>query len=718
MFHSKIGYMSWKAVVVSLILLREARADESGAQDWTTQCQNRVLGKWQSASAAIGNSTTPAPPFPSLVDSGGTYDPTLTPDDAWGISVEECFSTCDTIDADFRFDDFSASFTNWLLPWLALIAQLPFQTDGPFNDVMSMLLAVGSPALITYSLCITIFNRARISRKFAQLKNDAKNSYVKRLYYQLIERMEIACYVLQESQQAPMRAWEGNGWLSSLILLDSNQAWWESVHKHLTSTRRGVTTSLVAQVLFAVVAWLFTIIAAFDSLGDTETGLSISCSGMWLWMIPVIAGWVGVGSQSDKGTIADALEATAVPCYRAQPADGNDQGTPKPKPGSQDGIRQMAGMLAPPSELEGVADGFRPGPHDEESFHQNQDQVDSVNGLTLVNTCGSTEANEKSGPNGNIETLMHEDKQMSPNEKDIKKLTRQDSFIYPSLTSAKHHVPHMYSAALTGHEGEEGPIYNYARVFTAARFAETIIHGFDNAIKAIADGKSPTGQWRRNDLDGKPVHLHENILGTAEQYARFCGFEQNTEIRECYGAWGAIPKKVWRHILVSMIAALFVLWGTAGPSVLIGMTTPAAGLGCRSGSYVLYGCLATLSFFSLLAASFCSHSIMLRHQRGRPLGRVTPAIFVVLKAIGCFLASINAVWLVLSSIFELAGIFDTCFCQSAYIGLRKHGWILLFKTADDLASTAESIWVGSIAFGSAVCVISCVFIWLAIKGTN
>lgn len=719
MLPNKWGYILRNATLILGLLPRYTLADESGAQDWSSQCQGRVLAMWQNASVAVASNATPMPPFPSLVDSSGTINPKLTPNDAWGISVEECFRTCDNIASTFRFDDFSASFTNWLLPWLALVAQLPFETDGPFNDLMSMLIAVGSPALITYSLCITIFNRARVSQRFAQLKNDAKNSLVKRVYYQFIQRMEIACYVLQESQQAPMRAWEGDGWLSSLILLDINQAWWESVHKHLDSTRRGVTTSLVAQVLFAVVAWLFTIIAAFESLGDPETGLSISCSGMWLWMIPVIAGWVGVGSQSDKGTIADALEATAVPCYRAQPADENESQVPKPKPGSQDGIKTMTGMLATPSQVAG--DGFRPGPHDEESFRQNLGLEESSHAHSFVPTsrgCRSTETNEKSGHIDHAETLRSDEKQSSPNRLDFCGLDRKESFIFPSLTSPKHHVPHMYSATLTGHEGEEGPIYNYARVFTAARFAETVTYGFERALKAIADGKSPNGKWRRYDGEGKRVDLHENLIGTTEQYARFCGFDQNLELRESYASWSAIPKKVWRHVLVSILVALFVLWGTVGPSILIGMTTPAAGLGCRSGSYVLYGCLATISFLSLVGASFCSHSVMLRYQHGRPLGRILPALFVTLKGVGCFLASINAVWLILSSIFELAGIFDTCFCQSAYIGLKKHGWILLFKTAEDLAASAQTIWVGAIAFGAAVCIVSCVFVWLGIQGTR
>ena len=40
------------------------------------------------------------------------------------------------------------------------------------------------------------------------------------------ERLRAAQYLLQESQQVPMRASQGDGWLSSLIFLQENDAWW------------------------------------------------------------------------------------------------------------------------------------------------------------------------------------------------------------------------------------------------------------------------------------------------------------------------------------------------------------------------------------------------------------------------------------------------------------------------------------------------------------
>lgn len=202
-----------------------------------------------------------------------------------------CFKSlaraCKHIDGrvqSFNFSNFSTSFTNWLLPWLALTAQLPYETSGPWSNFMSLLLAVGSPALITYSLSLTILNRFWIRQSFESLRSQSRAVADK--YPQFGDRIRSAQYLLQEAQQVSMRASQEGGWLSSLIVLNRNQRWWASVKKDLRNTRRGVTFSLVAQVGMAIIAWLFTIIAAFvGNLGDISTALQISSGSVWLWMV-------------------------------------------------------------------------------------------------------------------------------------------------------------------------------------------------------------------------------------------------------------------------------------------------------------------------------------------------------------------------------------------------------------------------------------------------
>ena len=149
---------------------------------------------------------------------------------------------------------------------------------------MSLLLALGSPALITYSLSLTILNRFWIRQRFETLRSESCD--VDARHPQFGERIRSAQYLLQEAQQVPMRASQEGGWLSSLIVLNNNHRWWSSVKKDLHNTRRGVTFSLVAQVGVAVIAWFFTIIAAFvGSLGDIGMALQTSAGSLWLWMV-------------------------------------------------------------------------------------------------------------------------------------------------------------------------------------------------------------------------------------------------------------------------------------------------------------------------------------------------------------------------------------------------------------------------------------------------
>jgi hypothetical protein len=60
------------------------------------------------------------------------------------------------------------------LPWIALTAQLPYEAGGFRHNLMSGNLAVGSPALITFSLAITISNRLWAKKRFDRLIEKAK----------------------------------------------------------------------------------------------------------------------------------------------------------------------------------------------------------------------------------------------------------------------------------------------------------------------------------------------------------------------------------------------------------------------------------------------------------------------------------------------------------------------------------------------------------------
>lgn len=189
----------------------------------------------------------------------------------------------------FNFASFAGSITNYLLPWLTLTAQLPYETGGPLSGFMSFCLAVGSPALVTYSLVITISNRRWVRKLFGSIRKDKCTETVQRRYPECVRSIRAMQTVLQEGQQVPLRVSQEGGWLSSLIVLPSNRDWWRRLRSSVLNTKRGVTASLIGQMLFAGIAYLFTIITSFHTdFGDPPTALQIAAGSLWIWLVSLI----------------------------------------------------------------------------------------------------------------------------------------------------------------------------------------------------------------------------------------------------------------------------------------------------------------------------------------------------------------------------------------------------------------------------------------------
>jgi hypothetical protein len=151
---------------------------------------------------------------------------------------------------------------------------------------MSFCLAVGSPTMITYSLTLTILNRYWVRGRFHKLTMKAQSRAVHDKYAEYNNRVRAIQYLLQEAQQVPLRASQEKGWLSSLLVAPENQTWWRNVQRRLRRTRRGVTFSLVAQVLAAAIAWLFTVSSSFvTSTGDIVVAYQLSSSSLWTWLV-------------------------------------------------------------------------------------------------------------------------------------------------------------------------------------------------------------------------------------------------------------------------------------------------------------------------------------------------------------------------------------------------------------------------------------------------
>ena len=187
-------------------------------------------------------------------------------------------------------------------------------TSSKGQDITSLFLAVGSPALITYSLMLTVLNSKWTRDEFGRLHRCLSD--VTPRYPAMKAKLHAIEYVLNQSQQVPLRLSQELGWLSSLIVNGRNDPWWENVARDLSFTRRKVTLSLVIQMLVAAVAWAMSVSVLFiTNIGDLISTEQIAAGNVWVWMIPVIWGWLLAGTQTKRKSIDIAL--THRPASRA-----------------------------------------------------------------------------------------------------------------------------------------------------------------------------------------------------------------------------------------------------------------------------------------------------------------------------------------------------------------------------------------------------------------
>ena len=69
------------------------------------------------------------------VDSNGML--TTDPEDVIGLTYEACTYWCGGGQESFDWSVFSQQFSAWLLPWLALVSQLPFGAESRLDNLIS-----------------------------------------------------------------------------------------------------------------------------------------------------------------------------------------------------------------------------------------------------------------------------------------------------------------------------------------------------------------------------------------------------------------------------------------------------------------------------------------------------------------------------------------------------------------------------------------------------
>ncbi|KAG2157264.1 hypothetical protein DEU56DRAFT_896932 [Suillus clintonianus] len=242
----------------------------------------------------------------------GNGDPVSNIDDATAISYSMCTSFCGTRQ-DFYMSVFSQDFSSWLLPYLALISQLPFGAQYRLDNLMSAVLTIGSPVLSGYSLFITLLNSRWINRRFSQAV-DYPNSH-------------LALSIVSNLQQVPLRLHSDRTRFPSLVVLPENDTWWKHFSELVNYTHMWSIASAIS-IAWVVVAYILSIA---NSQSDVYTNFAQAggeaTSSMWLWLIPIVVGWLQLSPKCDFNRLQLAYDLADRHGMRTQMEDA-PTGTP------------------------------------------------------------------------------------------------------------------------------------------------------------------------------------------------------------------------------------------------------------------------------------------------------------------------------------------------------------------------------------------------------
>ncbi|KAJ6535942.1 hypothetical protein DFH09DRAFT_98147 [Mycena vulgaris] len=518
--------------------------------------------------------------------------------EATAITYDLCLTACGAGSEPLDWNIFSQQFTAWLLPYLALVSQLPFGARTRLENLSSMLLTVGSPTLASYSVAGTILNSYWIAERFGHL------SY---------PNIRNAVRILSSLQQSSLSIETENSLLASLIILPENDEWWLELTLWLNYVHTW-TISAVASILWVAVAWLFTVVDSFTGI-VTYTTLNANgqaIGSVFLWLLPIVVSWLQISPKCDHTRVHQAIRRANAIAYVATP-DG------KPVFASQ---------------------------------------VTSKRAISLRKGAGD----------------IHSDEQCT------------------------------------------APIFNYARFLPWTLAVEDVYDAFREASQKSEDHRPVNSCIAWEPQRGVGVRPG-NRRGTLSQVAAYVGpafdsLESDTRRTR----WG--PGVVSRFF-VAAVMAIGLTWGTIGAALVVSYYTPAQGIGCRAGSYLIYGILSTLVWMMLVASSVLAHySTFTSTSKGRYIHtkstRMAGIISIILRRTGKTIATINAIWIVLACLFQFSSFFDRCWCNSSVISLGKNAYNAIDILPKDVAAL-NAPWIGGVALAGGCAIIFMGFVNILIN---
>ena len=547
------------------------------------------------------------------VDIGGTdnHGRPVNVSVATGLTYKLCLEACGGGQEPFNWSVFSMQFTSWLVPWLALISQLPFGANDKVDNLISVFLTVGSPTLATYSFVLTVLNQRWVNDRFK---------------YYAFPNVKKAVNILISLQQAPLEI--DAKLLPSLVILHQNDQWWSTLFKRLNYLDHTWSISAFASIAWVVLAFAFTLVDSF--IGNIATFINANGQGvglLWLWLLPIVVGWLKISPKCDSHRLLSAVQEANKTVYVAtndaslnpeQPRKGaraiivrlsesltnteslDPDSTPVPVP-TYPPTTKLVPAIQLPSTAESLGPVHTSVPTYSPRRNDLQNFLESPNLPSFQLPMAESDPNYASGyrPTRN-------DSQHVPVSQNPTLAGTSTSILGRSLGStpggSQHNInrvdcqgdqpdeeanqnPWGRLAPLRQDEGCTAPIYNYARFFPWVREVEKVSEVFKEASYKSHKLVPVTGRSENWVADDKYEFNNANRVGTLTQVNAYCQPRQSDQRH-----WRLESLK---RIFFASVLALMLQWGTAGAAIIVNWFTPTRGESLEHGQILALVCFCS-----------------------------------------------------------------------------------------------------------------------------
>ena len=174
-----------------------------------------------------------------------TGQPVAIDSNAWGVSYADCDRYCGNGHEPFDWNVFANGISLWLLPWLALTAQLSYETRSGRGNFEAFYLAVGSPMVVVHSLCISALNSRWINENFRQTREkvdelpaDVFGAIERENLLKTLDYAREVAIATQHNAVSILQDYNEQNFAELFEDRQSREIWWQVVREELKKTQR------------------------------------------------------------------------------------------------------------------------------------------------------------------------------------------------------------------------------------------------------------------------------------------------------------------------------------------------------------------------------------------------------------------------------------------------------------------------------------------------